>query len=216
MVARLLPRAWNTVRPHEVLNERTHIVNDCLTRLLGEDAIASKEMSQAAELALEAASACSPSGRPIYTANAALPVPAAPHLAFWHATTLLREHRGDGHVSTLVAAQLDGLEALVTHTATGTNWSPGFLRRTRGWSGEEWADAQMRLCERGLLAADGTLTPQGIDLRRAVEADTDRLDAGPYQHLGAADTMRLTELSNAFSKVVLACGGLPLQEIGRI
>ncbi|MET7914193.1 hypothetical protein ABZS98_39540 [Streptomyces avermitilis] len=118
-------------------------------------------------------------------------------------------------MSTLVAAQLDGLEALVTHTATGTNWSPAFLRRTRGWSRQEWADAQARLRERGLLAADGTLTPKGVDLRRAVEADTDRLDAGPYQHLGTADTTRLTELSNGFSKVVLARGGLPLQEIGR-
>ncbi len=40
-------------------------------------------------------------------------------LALWHAATVLREHRGDGHVAALVAAGLDGRQALVTMAATG-------------------------------------------------------------------------------------------------
>ncbi len=215
LVARLLPRAWQATAPDSVLRTRLRIVDACLTRLLGADAIASKEMAQAAELALQAAEACSRPGRPLYAANADLPVPSAPHLAFWYATTLLREHRGDGHVSTLVSAELNGLEALVTHTATGTNWRPAFLQRTRGWSAREWSDTQLRLRERGLLAVDGALTTQGVELRRAIEADTDRLDTAPYRHLGVAGTERLTQLASGFNKVVLGGGGLPLQEIGR-
>lgn len=172
-------------------------------------------MAEAAGLALRAAEGCRRPGRPLYSANADLPVPEAPHLALWHAATLLREHRGDGHVVALSEAGLDGLEALVSHTATGTNWRPAYLQSARGWSPEEWAAARERLVERGILGADGELTGQGAELRRAVEADTDRLDVAPYEHLGAEGTRRLTELAGAFSKVVLAGGGLPLENIGK-
>ncbi|GAA3708097.1 SCO6745 family protein [Streptomyces tremellae] len=216
LVRKLLPPAWRTATPERILDTRLKIVDACLTRLLGAEAVASREMAEAAELALRAAEACTQHGRPLYGANAGLPVPAAAHLAFWHATTLLREHRGDGHVSTLVSAELTGLEALVTHTATGTNWRPAFLRRTRGWAEAEWIDARRSLHERGLLTPAGALTPQGADLRRAVEADTDRLDVAPYRHLGTAGTARLTQLAGAFSRTVLAGGGLPLQDIGRL
>ena len=37
----------------------------------------------------------------------------------------------------------------------------------------------------------------------------------PYEHLGAEGTRRLTELAGAFSKVILAGGGLPLKDIGK-
>ncbi|MFC6064082.1 SCO6745 family protein [Streptomyces ochraceiscleroticus] len=215
LVARHIPRAWEVASPSTVLESRLRIVDAYLTRLLGREVISSPEMAESAELALRAAEACSRPGRPLYSANADLPVPDAPHLAFWHATTLLREHRGDGHVTALVEAGLDGLEALVSHTATGTNWRPGYLQSARGWSPEEWAAAEERLRARGVLDAQGTLTEQGAELRRAIEADTDRLDVAPYEHLGAAGTQRLTELAGAFSKVVLAGGGLPLKDIGK-
>ncbi|AJE80490.1 hypothetical protein SLNWT_0114 [Streptomyces albus] len=215
LVARLLPQAWRAAPPERILRTRLDIVDACLTRLLGPQAVRSAEMAEAAELALAAAEACAHPGRPLATANADLPTPAPAHLALWHATTLLREHRGAGHISALMSAELDGLEALVTHTATGTSWRPAFLQRTRGWSVQEWADARARLCEKGLLGADGDLTDRGTELRRALEADTDRLDAAPYRHLGPARTARLTELATAFTKVVLAGGGMPLRDIGR-
>jgi hypothetical protein len=215
LVARYLPRAWDVTSPAAVLEARLRITDRYLARLLGREALASPEMAEAAGLALRAAEGCRRPGRPLYSANADLPVPEAPHLALWHAATLLREHRGDGHVVALSAVGLDGLEALVSHTATGTNWRPAYLQSARGWSPEEWAAARERLVERGILGADGELTGQGAELRRAVEADTDRLDVSPYEHLGAEGTRRLTELAGAFSKVVLAGGGLPLENIGK-
>ncbi|MFI0777121.1 hypothetical protein [Streptomyces sp. NPDC021212] len=215
LVAPHLPRAWKIASPEAVLEARPRITDAYLRRLLGREALSSPEMAESATLALRAAEACRRPGRPLYSANADLPVPDAPHLALWHATTLLRERRGDGHAIALSEADLDGLEALVSHTATGTNWRPAYLQSTRGWSPEEWAAAQDRLRERGLLDAQGALTDQGAELRRAIEADTDRLDLAPYEHLGAAGTRRLTELTGAFSKVVLAGGGMPLKEIGK-
>lgn len=63
---------------------------------------------------------------------------------------MLRESRGDGHVAALVAADLDPCEALVLFAADRA-LDPALLRLARGWSPQEWADAEDRLAERGLL-----------------------------------------------------------------
>ena len=63
--------------------------------------------------------ATSSPGRPLFAGHAALPWPDEPHLVLWHAQTLLREYRGDGHVALLRADGLSGIEALVVHGATG-------------------------------------------------------------------------------------------------
>jgi hypothetical protein len=215
LVAEDVPAVWKSAPPERVLETRTRIIDAYLTRLLGKEAINSPEMAETAGLALRAAEACERPARPLYSANADLPVPDAPHLALWHAVTLLREHRGDGHVMALARAGLGGLDALVTHTATGTGWRPSFLQATRGWSAREWSRAQDRLRDRGLLDAAGELTDEGMELRRALEVETDRLDSAPYEHLGVAGTQRLTELVGPFTKAVIAGGGLPLSQLGK-
>lgn len=215
LVAAALPRAWRLAAPERVLAVRPRIVDECLRRLLGTDALASAELAEAAELALRAVAGCRRHGRPMFSANADLPVPDLPHLRLWHAATLLREHRGDGHVAVLLQAGLDGLEALVSDTATGTNWKPYFLQTQRGWTAEDWAAAADRLRERGVLDAAGELTERGFALRRDIEDATDRLDAEPYRSLGVDGTRRLTELAGAFSKRALAAGALPLQHLGK-
>ena len=54
---------------------------------------------------------CDVAGRPLFAAHMQLPWPDEPHLVLWHAATLLREHRGDGHVAALLTAGLDGCVA---------------------------------------------------------------------------------------------------------
>ncbi|MCZ9340158.1 hypothetical protein NGM37_20575, partial [Streptomyces sp. TRM76130] len=174
LVARHVPAVWATVTPEQVLMARTRAVDTTLRRLLGEDALVSPEMKEAAELALRAAEGCSRAARPLYSAHADLPVPDAPHLAYWHAATLLREHRGDGHLAVLMAAGLDGLQALVTHTATGKGMTPRWVLATRGWTQQEWDSAVARLRDRGLLDAAGELTDEGAALRAGIERETDR------------------------------------------
>ena len=58
-------------------------------------------------------------GRPRYAGHAELDWPNAPYAQLWHAITLLREYRGDGHIAALVTHGLSGLEALITHIAMG-------------------------------------------------------------------------------------------------
>ncbi|MEV7145694.1 MULTISPECIES: SCO6745 family protein [unclassified Streptomyces] len=215
LVARHVPAVWQTASPADVLAARARAVDASMRRLLGADAVASAEMAEAAVLALRATEACSRSGRPLYAAHADLPVPEEPHLAYWHAATLLREHRGDGHLATLIAAGLDGLEAVVTHTATGKGMTPKWVLATRGWNREDWDAAVLRLRGRGLLDETGELTAAGTELRTEIEAETDRLDRAPYAHLGPAGVARLTELAREFAAAALAAGAFPADLVGK-
>ncbi|MFF8841257.1 hypothetical protein ACF08N_00780 [Streptomyces sp. NPDC015127] len=215
LIARHLPAVWDTATPEAVLAARLRAADATLRRLLGEDVVASKELAEAAELALRATEACTRHARPLYAAHADLPVPVEPHLAYWHAATLLREHRGDAHLAALLLADLDPLEALVSHTATGKGMAPRWILATRGWGRTDWEAAQDRLRERGLLDAEGSLTEAGTALRNEVEAHTDRMDLAPYEHLGAPAVERLTELGRGFLLTAFAAGAFPSSATGR-
>lgn len=97
---------------------------------------------------MRATEACTRHGRTLYAAHADLPVPEEPHLRLWHATTLLREHRGDGHLAALLLAELDPLEALLSHTATGRGMTPEWIKSIRGWEQSDLDAATDRLRER--------------------------------------------------------------------
>ncbi|MFJ2830365.1 hypothetical protein ACIPC1_22855 [Streptomyces sp. NPDC087263] len=215
LVASHVPAVWRAASPETVLAARERAIDTTLRRLLGDEGVASKELAEAAELGLRAAEACTRSARPLYAAHADLPVPDAPHLALYHAATLLREHRGDGHLAALLEAELGPVEALVSHTATGRGMTPKWVLGTRGWSRTDWDAAVLRLRERGLLDAEGELTEPGEALRKEIEARTDRLDRAPYEHLGAAGVERLTELAKKPLLTAFAAGAFPEGMIGK-
>ncbi|WP_415953492.1 SCO6745 family protein [Streptomyces sp. KLOTTS4A1] len=214
LIAEHVPAIWETAAPEAALAARLRAVDGSLRRLLG-DAVDSPEMAEAARLALTATEACTRPGRPLYAAHADLPLPEEPHLALWHAATLLREHRGDGHIAALLAADLGPLEALVSHTATGKGFAVKWALETRGWTRAEWDVAVQRLQERGLLDAERELTEAGTALRSELELATDRMDAAPYEHLGAAGVERLTELAGGFVMTALGAGAFPPDLIGK-
>ncbi|OKI00662.1 hypothetical protein A6A06_17030 [Streptomyces sp. CB02923] len=215
LVARHIPRVWSVASPEDVLAARLRAVDSTLRRLLGDATVESPEMAEAARLALRAAEACTRHARPLYAAHADLPVPEAPHLAYWHAATLLREHRGDGHLVALLNADLNGLEALVTHTATDRGAERSWILATRGWTLEEWQAAEEGLRGRGILDEAGALTDAGTRLRADLEDTTDRLDRAPYEHLGAAGVARLTELATGFVQAAMAAGAFPKELLGK-
>ncbi|MFJ2897175.1 hypothetical protein ACIO87_20100 [Streptomyces sp. NPDC087218] len=215
LVARHLPSIWSVAPPETALEARLRAADSTLRRLLGEEVIASPELAEAAGLALRAAEGCTRHARPLYAAHADLPVPEEPHLAYWHAGTLLREHRGDGHIAALLTAGLDPLEALVSHTATGKGMSPRWVLASRGWHRDDWDAARERLRGRGLLDAEGELTEAGVALRAELEETTDRLDAAPYEHLGAQGVERLTELARGFLITAASAGAFPADLIGK-
>ncbi|RZU29198.1 hypothetical protein EV284_5410 [Streptomyces sp. BK022] len=216
MTARHMEGAWGVAGPREVLAARLRGIDRAYRALLG-DAVEGPGLAEAATLARRAAESAGTEGRPLAAANAELPWPKAPHLQLWHAATILREHRGDGHLSALLVAGLDPVESLVSFAAIGAASVERF--ESRGWSREEWVSARERLATRGLLEPDGTATQEGRALRRRVEEHTDRLAAAPWQSLGRVDADRLGDLLGDHWVAVLSSGLLPSEStlgIGRV
>jgi hypothetical protein len=210
LVAAAIPRAWQLAPPAAVIEARFAAVDAALRRLLGPELIASPDLVTLAGLTREAARACRPEGRPLYAGHADLPWPSGgAHLELWHALSLLREHRGDGHVAALTAAGLSGLEALITHTATGQGFIPEFARASRGWPAADWDAATAALAARGLLDAAGELTAAGQEVRATVERETDKMAAAPWRHLGDEATEQVIQLGRQLSRTVVKAGAFP-------
>ena len=213
LVAECIPRAWELASPAAVVEARFAAADAALTRLLGADVIASPDLATLAELVREAAGGCSPEGRALYAGHADLDWPTEPHLVLWHGLSLLREHRGDGHIAALVAAGLSGLEAQITHVATGKGFVPEFARISRGWSTDQWDAATAGLITRGLMDEGGALTPDGQALRERVEAETDAMAAAPWQHLGEEHTEDVIRIGAAMSATARAAGAVPKEGV---
>jgi len=206
MVTERMAPAWGIASPEVMLAARTRGIDRAYRAIFG-DRVDSPELAEAATLARRAAESVNTAGRPLAAANAELEWPKAPHLQLWHAATILREHRGDGHVAALLVAGLDPVESLVSFAATGAASAERF--ESRGWSAAEWAAARERLSARGLVDTDGTATDEGRALRHRVEQDTDRLAAAPWQAIGSDSTARLADLLGEFWVAVLSSGLLP-------
>jgi hypothetical protein len=207
MVARALPGVWELITPEDALAVRSAGAVVALRRLLGgqEDRAAA-----AADMLLRATDGLDCAGRVLAAANAALPVNddgdagGEPLARLWLAATLLREHRGDGHFAALVAAGIDGCEALALRTGAANDAGPTReqLAPLRGWTDEEWDQASARLADRGWLDADGRVTPEGAAARQAMEDATDRAAARPWARLGTAAT---GELEDLLTPIAQAC-----------
>lgn len=193
---------WDIATPAEFVGARFRAADGMLRRSLG-DHLDSDGMAEAADLARIAAEAAraAPAGRPLFAGHASLAWPDESHLVLWHAQTLLREFRGDGHIAALVQAGLDPCEALVSHAASG-DVSVDALRSSRRWSDEQWDAAVARLVERGLVDPDGSFTPAGRAQRDEIEALTDRLALLPYAALGEVGCARLRELGRPLADAV--------------
>jgi hypothetical protein len=204
---------WDRVSPSDILIARREAAAAALARMLG-PAAESDDVAEAAELAGRAARrACDRTeGRPLFAGHAGLDWPDAPLERLWHAQTLLREFRGDGHIAQLVDHGLDGTEALVLHQATGE--LPGsFLRQSRGWSDEAWEAAADRLRERGWIRPAGTadhltLSEEGAAVRQDIEVATDRLSVFAYEAIGEEGCDTLRGLARPLSRVVVDSSGL--------
>ncbi|MEU6775196.1 hypothetical protein [Streptomyces sp. NPDC046759] len=206
-VRRAVDGAWDTATPQQVLDARYAAAGEALRRAGIHELPALDEVLALTRRAAEAA--CEHmQGRPLFAAHAALPWPEDPVLQLWHAQTLLREFRGDGHVACLLSEDVGGLEALILHAASG-EIPADFLKASRAWPDEEWAETEEHLRKRGLLDGD-SLSAQGVLLRRHIEDRTDRLALPAYAALGDDGCERLAELASPFGHAVVESGLLKL------
>lgn len=215
LVAESIPAAWQMASPEAVTQLRYEIVEEALPRVLGNSFTTSPELARAADVVRRVAEAIPDGdGRPLYAGHAELPWPQSPHSQLWHGITLLREYRGDGHIAALVTYRLSGLEALITHTASGIGFTVEFARRLRGWSEEQWAAATQRLRQRRLIAASGDLANKGIQLRTEIEDLTDRLAFEPWRTLTDDAVAELERFAKSMRQVILSKGVFPAGAFG--
>ena len=207
MVGEHVPAIWAIASPQQVLAARMRAVDQMYRSIFGE-LVGSPGLAEAARLARDAALAADTAGRALAAANADLPWPDEPHQVLWQAITLLREHRGDGHIAVLLAAGLDPCEALVSFAAIGA--APEETFASRGWTEDEWSAARDRLASRGWIDSAGKATERGRDGRDEIEWRTDRLADVPWRALGPGRTRQLAELTGPLLGAAFESGLLPL------
>jgi hypothetical protein len=190
MVTRAFPSVWARISPAEALAARTAGATAALSDLFAD---LPSGVADAADRLEAAARETDLPGRVLAAAHADLPWPADPAARLWHAATILREHRGDGHVAALLTAGVDGCESLVWRVGVDGGRLREVTQPARGWTDDEWQAAAQRLEERGWLTAEGIATAAGRAAYQEVEALTDRLAAGPWERLGPAATERCAE-----------------------
>jgi Helix-turn-helix family len=195
-VARAIPAVWDLITRDEAIRVREAGATAALRRLLaGREA----EVAKAAGLLWRAAGELDFAGRVLAAANAALPVSEDPLTRLWQVTTLLREHRGDGHFAALAAADIDGSEIVMLRCAR--DLSRDVMGPARGWTDEQWDAARARLAARGWLDEDGVITAAGRAAHDAVEDATDRAASRPWTHLGPGGVAEVADVLFPLAKI---------------
>lgn len=201
MVARALPGVWQLASPERALQAREEGAVAALARLLAP--VDPALVAEAGALLERATDGLDCAGRVLAAAQTTHPRPTEPVARLWQAATVLREHRGDGHVAALVAAGLDGCESLALRAAMDVPRSS--LQPARGWTDDQWEAAAERLKSRGWLTDSLTVSPAGAARHRELERATDEAAARPWESLGASDTARLRQL---LQPIATACAAL--------
>lgn len=204
--ARVLPDAWRYAPPEAALQAREEGAVAALRRY---GVTADDATRTAVDLLAKAATAGELGGRALYAANRALPWPTEPLAALWHATTLLREHRGDGHIAVLAAHGISGRESNVLQVASGRA-SREFIMRSRVYDDGQWKHHQDNLIRRGLLDDTGALTRAGTELKARIESTTDALALSIWDALDDQELQNLFAALTPLTRQVVAGGDIPV------
>jgi hypothetical protein len=190
-VARHIPRVWRTATPQAALAARQLGSVAALRRILG-DLADTPGLVRAADLATKAATSAPTEGRILYAGLRTLPIPEDPVARLWHAATLLREHRGDGHIAALVSAGIGGTEAHVLHALSEGTPAEKFGRVHHLPKAQLAAVVDGMRC-RGLIDSCGWLSDAGQETKRRIESLTDELAAPTYDSLETPELEQLID-----------------------
>ena len=201
-VARHIPKVWDTTTPEAAIAARQTGCVNALRRILGER-VDSPEFARAADLLLAAATSAPVEGRPMYAALRSIPVPDEVVARCFHAASLLREHRGDGHIAALMVEGVGRLEAHVL-LALDMDMPAEKFGRIHHLPRAQIAAVIDGMRDRGLIGDDGWLSDSGRAVKRRVEELTDDLAATPYESLEPAELDELTTTLEPLAALLLA------------
>ncbi|MEU6767746.1 MarR family transcriptional regulator [Streptomyces sp. NPDC046853] len=203
--ARHIPSAWHTIAPEASVAARQRGSAASLRRILGEELAGSPGLVRAADLTTKAATSAPMEGRMMYAGMRTLPVPEDPVARLWHAATMLREHRCDGHIAALVGARIGGTEAHILDALAQGIHPPESFGRIHHLPKERLEAVMGGLRERGLIDAESRFTEAGRETKQRIEALTDELAEPPYEALtpGELDDL-VAELEPITARLVAA------------
>lgn len=182
-VSRHIPKVWAVTTPEAAIAARQTGCTRALRRLLG-DHVGAPACARAAELLVKAATSAPSEGRPMYAALRAIPTPGDVVARLFHAASLLREHRGDGHI---VALMVEGIGRLEAHVllAHDMGLPAEQFGRIHHPPATQIAAVIDGMRNRGLIGDDRWLSDRGRAVKQRVEALTDDLAAAPYDALSS-------------------------------
>src|SRR3954447_3329224 len=201
-VARHIPKVWSTTTPEAAIAARQTGCVNALRHILGDD-VDTPAFSRAADLLLRAATSAPIEGRPMYAALRALPVPEGGVARLFHAASLLREHRGDGHITALMTEGVARLEAHVLF-ALGMDMPAEKFGRIHHLPAAQLAAVIEGMRDRGLIGDDGWLSALGRAVKERVEGFTDDLAAKPYESLAPDELDELMSTLEPLAAKLLA------------
>ena len=204
-VARHIPKVWGITTPEEAIAARQQGCANALRRILGEH-VNTAAFARATELLMRAATSAPVEGRPLYAALRALAMPDDVVVRMFHAASLLREHRGDGHIAALMSEGVGGLEAHAL-LALAMDLPAEKFGRLHHLPAAQIALVTDGMRARGLVGADGWLTDSGRAVHQRVEDLTDELAAKPYEGLEPEELAELTALLEPLAALLLAAQG---------
>jgi len=206
-VARALPDAWAFAPAGVALEARERGATAALRRQLA-DLAGDPCVAEAADLLARAAHAAPLEGRPLFAANRALPEPVDPIARLWHFATLLREHRGDGHIASLLSFGITGRQSHVLQSLA-IGMPKSVYVTAREFSDGEWEDMLAQLRTAGYVDAAGNLTDAGRAIKDDIEARTDELAWSAYAGLPPGDLDELAGALRPIARAVVQAGDIP-------
>jgi hypothetical protein len=201
-VARHIPKVWSTTTPEAAIAARQLGCVNALRRILG-DHVETPAFARATELLTKAATSAPVEGRPLYAALRALPIPDEVVARIFHAASMLREHRGDGHIAALMSEGVGGLEAHVL-LALDMDMPAEKFGRIHHLPAAQIAAVIEGMRDRGLIGEDGWLTEEGHAVKQRVEALTDDLAAKPYEILEPGELDELKAALEPLATLLIA------------
>jgi hypothetical protein len=180
-VARHIPEVWRTTTPDAAITARREGCTKALRSILG-GVVDSPGFARATELLLRAATSAPYEGRPMYAALLTLSIPDDVVTRMFHAASLLREHRGDRHITALMAEGIGRLECHVLY-ALANDMPAHRFGRVHHLPRAQLDAVIEGMRDRGLIGDDGWLSAEGRAVHQRVEDRTDDLAAAPYECL---------------------------------
>ncbi len=208
IVVPAVEQGWSKTEPEALLQARYDGALASLRRLLGEpDA---KQLGRAVELLLRGLVVAEGAGHALFSGLKSLPYPADPVGQLWRCCDMLREHRGDSHISVWTKAMLQPIEIqLMSELQMGIPLKT--YSATRGWTMTQMDAAIEGMRAKGWFVGDA-FSPEGRAFRERIESETDEMEVPIVDAIGA-DLDQLLDIlrpwTTAIVRVGIAGGGYP-------